>query len=153
MSERECHGHSGSGSKELPSPKPRACCLLTHRGAAILLLLRDSQKSELKLPALILPKFRLIPPVERQLGSLLTLLPKAAELGGLEDPVHPAGSLMVWPSPWSVTLLWNLKCTDAAPGGVLSAPAVHFMGQMTSQWKEYYFSESSMAVEPGRGSG
>lgn len=151
MSERECHSHSGSGSKELPSLKSRACCLLTHRGPSI--LLRAFQKSELKLPALILPKFHLIPPVETQRESLLTLLPKAAELRDPEDPVHPAGSLMVWPPPWSVTVLLNLQRTDAAPGEVLSAPAVHFMGQMTSQWKEYYFSESSKAVQPGRGSG
>lgn len=109
-------------------------------------------KPGLKLPTIILPKFHLIPPMDLQLESLPTLLPMAADLRDSEDPAHPAGSLMVWPSPWSVTLLWNLKCTDAAPGEVLSAPAVHFMGQMTSQWKEYYFSESSKAVEPGRGS-
>lgn len=88
--------------------------------------------------------------MEMQLESLPTLLPMATELRDSEDPAHPAGFLMLWPSPWSVTLLLNLKCT-AVPGEVLSAPAVHFMGQMTSQWKEYYFSESSKAVEPGRG--
>lgn len=56
---------------------------------------------------------------------------------------------MVQPPPGSVILLLNLNHTDVAPGGELSAQAVHFPDQMTGQWKLRDFSESSRALEPG----